>query len=77
MTDQPGSDSRRDDSPTEPYAPTFPDPASEPAPIPADAGASPEGPHTHLLPALLRTGRELPAGVDLPPGFAPAAAFHP
>ena len=47
------------------------------APIPTDAGASPEGPHTHLLPPLLRTGRELPAGVDLPPGFAPAAAFHP
>lgn len=47
------------------------------APIPTDGGASPEGPHTHLLPPLLRTGRELPAGVDLPPGFAPAAAFHP
>jgi hypothetical protein len=47
------------------------------APIPTDAGASPEGPHTHLLPPLLRTGRELPAGVDLPPGWAPGAAFHP
>lgn len=47
------------------------------AAIPPDAGASPEGPHTHLLPPLLRTGRELPAHVDLPPDLAPAAAFHP
>ena len=47
------------------------------APIPREWGASPEGPHTHLLPALLGTGRELPGGVDLPPGLAPAAAFHP
>jgi hypothetical protein len=47
------------------------------APIPRQWGASPEGPHTHLLPDLLATGRELPDGVDLPPGLAPAAAFHP
>jgi hypothetical protein len=47
------------------------------APIPAEWGASPDGPHTHLLPALLRTGRELPAGVDLPADLAPAAALHP
>jgi hypothetical protein len=47
------------------------------APIPQEWGASPPGPHTHLLPALLETGRELPDGVDLPPGLAPAAAFHP
>ena len=47
------------------------------APIPADGGASPDGPHTHLLPALLRTARELPPGLVLPPDLAPAAAFHP
>lgn len=47
------------------------------APIPAEQGASSEGPHTHLLPALLRTGRELPTGVELPSNLAPAAAFHP
>jgi hypothetical protein len=47
------------------------------APIPPEQGTSPEGPHTHLLPALLATGRELPPGVDLPPDVAPAAAFHP
>ena len=47
------------------------------AAIPATDAASPEGPHTHLLPVLLATGRELPAGVELPPDLAPAAAFHP
>ena len=47
------------------------------ASIPATDAASPEGPHTHLLPALLATGQELPAGVELPPDLAPAAAFHP
>jgi hypothetical protein len=35
-------------------------------PIPAQSGTSPEGCHTHLLPALLETGRELPEGVELP-----------
>lgn len=39
-------------------------------PIPAEWGASPEGCHTHLLPALLETGRELAEGVDLPPQLA-------
>lgn len=34
--------------------------------IPAEWGASPEGCHTHLLPARLATGRELAEGVDLP-----------
>jgi len=47
------------------------------AAIPPAGGASPEGPHTHLLPPLLRTGRELPPRVSLPPDLAPAAAFHP
>ena len=35
-------------------------------PIPPEQGTSPAGPHTHLLPALLATGRELPAGHVLP-----------
>ena len=47
------------------------------AAIPPDQGASPDGPHTHLLPPLLRTGRELPPGLSLPADLAPAAAFHP
>jgi len=36
-------------------------------PIPADAGVSPEGCHTHLLPALLETGRESAEAEELPP----------
>jgi hypothetical protein len=47
------------------------------APIPTAEAVSPEGPHTHLLPTLLRTGRELPPRVALPSDLAPAAAFHP
>jgi hypothetical protein len=39
-------------------------------PIPQEWGASPEGCHTHLLPALLETGRELAEGVELPPQLA-------
>ena len=46
-------------------------------PIPPAGGESPDGPHTHLLPALLATGRELPPGVTLPADLAPAVAFHP
>jgi hypothetical protein len=41
-------------------------------PIPAEWGASPEGCHTHLLPALLESGRELAQGVELPPQLAAA-----
>lgn len=39
-------------------------------PIPQEWGASPEGCHTHLLPDLLETGRELPEDVELPPQLA-------
>ena len=45
-------------------------------PIPAEWGASPEGCHTHLLPALLETGRPGPGnpvgGDELPPQLAAA-----
>jgi hypothetical protein len=47
------------------------------SPIPPPGGASPAGPHTHLLPSELELGHELPAGLTLPPGFAVAAMFHP
>lgn len=47
------------------------------SPIPPPDGASPEGPHTHLLPALLELGRELPVGLCLARRWAPAAAFYP
>jgi hypothetical protein len=38
---------------------------------------TPVGPHTHLLPELLRTGRDLAPGRDLPPGYAPVASIFP
>jgi predicted Fe-S protein YdhL (DUF1289 family) len=38
---------------------------------------TPLGPHTHLLPDLLRTGRELAPGRDLPAGYAPVASIFP
>jgi hypothetical protein len=38
---------------------------------------TPVGPHTHLLPELLRTGRELAPGRDLPGDYAPAASLFP
>jgi hypothetical protein len=39
--------------------------------------ATPVGPHTHLLPELLRTGRDLALGRDLPASYAPAASIFP
>lgn len=47
------------------------------APIPAPAGTSPAGPHTHLLPDHLATGRAMPAGMDLPRAYLPGAIFYP
>ena len=45
--------------------------------IPPPGGRSPAGPHTHLLPEHLATGRAMPAGLDLPPAYLPGAIFHP
>jgi hypothetical protein len=45
--------------------------------IPLPGAGSPSGPHTHLLPPQLELGRELPVGLSLPPGLAPAGTFHP
>jgi len=39
--------------------------------------ATPVGPHTHLLPDLLRTGRELAPGRDLPTDYAALASLFP
>jgi hypothetical protein len=47
------------------------------APIPQPGGRPPRGSHTHLLPAELELGRELPLGIVLPPGLMPAATFRP
>ena len=41
-------------------------------PIPAQWDTSPEGCHTHLLPALLDGGREVAEGEELPPQLAAA-----
>lgn len=46
-------------------------------PIPPPGGTSPAGPHTHLLPDHLATGRALPAGFDLPRAYLPGAMFYP
>jgi hypothetical protein len=47
------------------------------APIPAPDGRSPDGPHTHLLPHLLREGRTHAATVPVPPGHLPVAHCYP
>ena len=41
-------------------------------PIPPQADASPDGCHTHLLPDLLDTGREMAEGDELPPQLVAA-----
>ncbi|NHB78560.1 DUF1289 domain-containing protein [Rhodobacter calidifons] len=46
-------------------------------PIPPPGGTSPAGPHTHLLPDHLASGRAMPAGMDLPRAYLPGAIFHP
>lgn len=43
---------------------------------PLDA-KSPDGPHTHLLPDHVETGRALPIGMDLPRAYLPGAIFYP
>ena len=47
------------------------------APIPGPGGTSPEGPHTHVLPKLLRGGRTHAATTPIPAGFVPCAGLHP
>ena len=47
------------------------------APIPGAGGTSPEGPHTHVLPKLLRGGRTHAATTPIPKGWVPCAAIHP
>lgn len=46
-------------------------------PIPPPDGKSPEGPHTHVLPQLFRSGRTHPATAPIPLGLVPCAALHP
>jgi hypothetical protein len=46
-------------------------------PIPPPSGKSPEGPHTHVLPKLLRGGRTHPATEPVPDGWVPCAHLYP
>ncbi|MGQ0680871.1 DUF6925 family protein [Bradyrhizobium sp.] len=46
-------------------------------PIPPASGRSPEGPHTHVLPKLLRSGRTHPATEPIPTGWIPCAHLYP
>ena len=47
------------------------------APIPGPGAMSPAGPHTHVLPQLLRAGRTHAATTPIPDGFVPCAGLHP
>ena len=46
-------------------------------PIPPASGKSPEGPHTHVLPRLLKSGRTHPATEPVPDGWIPCAHLYP
>jgi hypothetical protein len=46
-------------------------------PIPPANGKSPEGPHTHVLPKLLRSRRTHSATEPVPEGWVPCAHFYP
>ena len=46
-------------------------------PIPPPQGRSPEGPHTHVLPKLLRHKRTHAATEPVPGGYVPCAHFYP
>jgi len=45
--------------------------------IPPPSGKSPEGPHTHVLPRLLKSGRTHPATEPVPEGLVPCAHLYP
>ena len=44
---------------------------------PDTGGVSPPGPHTHLLPKLLKTGRTHSANTPIPAGLMPLGSLHP
>lgn len=44
---------------------------------PDTGGVSPIGPHTHVLPKLLRARRSHSANTPIPDGLVPVAGFHP
>jgi hypothetical protein len=46
-------------------------------PIPPASGKSPDGPHTHILPKLLKSGRTHAATEPIPEGWIPCAHLYP
>ncbi len=44
---------------------------------PDTGGTSPQGPHTHVLPKLLASGRSHSANVPIPEGLIPCAGYQP
>jgi hypothetical protein len=46
-------------------------------PIPSAHGETPAGPHTHLLPKLLSTGRTHSASTPIPAGWVPCFSLYP
>ena len=44
---------------------------------PDTGGVSPLGPHTHVLPKLLSSGRTHSANTPIPDGYVPVACLHP
>lgn len=44
---------------------------------PETGGVSPPGPHTHLLPKLLKSGRTHSANTPIPDGLLPLGSLHP
>lgn len=44
---------------------------------PDTGGVSPPGPHTHVLPKLLKSGRSHSANTPIPAGYLPVAHLHP
>jgi hypothetical protein len=46
-------------------------------PIPTEHGRTPEGPHTHVLPKLLKARRAHAADVPIPAGWVAAATIYP
>ena len=45
--------------------------------IAAEGGATPSGPHTHLIPRLLRPGRAHSSNIPLPAGWIPGLTLYP
>ena len=45
--------------------------------IASEGGRSPQGPHTHLLPHLLREGRTHDPGAAIPEGWLPCVTLYP